>query len=84
MYVTTAFVTKTSVTAILTGGRQDSLLAILRLPLQHLLWQTERNYKYSQLLPLKTYIDLQHILEYMSRYILSREYSGSITQHRNL
>jgi hypothetical protein len=37
MYVTTAFVRKNSMTAILVGDRQDSLVAMLWLPLQHLL-----------------------------------------------
>jgi len=82
--VTTAFIGKSNMTAILIGGRKDSLVAMLKIPFQRLLRQAKGNYKYSQFLPLKTYTDLQHILKYTSRAILSREYSESITQNRNL
>lgn len=36
MYVTASFVGKTSLTAILIGGRKDSLVAMLKVPFQHL------------------------------------------------
>jgi len=84
MYVTTALVGKSSITAIVLGGRKVSLVAMFKVPFQRLFWQAEGNYKCWHFVPLKTYTDLQHIPQYTSRAILSREYSGSITKHRNL
>lgn len=71
-------------TAIVLGGRKDSLVAVLKVPFQRLFWQAEGNDKHLHFLPLKTYTDLQHILEYTSSALLLREYSGSITKHRNM
>ena len=84
MYVTRAFVGKISMTVIVLGSSKGSVVAVLKVPFQRLFWQAEGNYKYSYFLPLKTYTDLQHILQYTSSAILLREYSGSITKHRNL